>query len=229
MEQIIERLKYEERECCGVPASITKNQIVLDVSDEEASAFAAALRGNRHTRYLRLDLVRFSDEGMRILADALPETGITRLVISDSPVSPEGAAHLGEMLAKSPVLEQFVLWLAGCADAGAVSIADGIAKSPCLKTIGFSDYRLRDVGALAIAKAVEKSRHVDNAFYPRYMDLSPFVYRRIDHSRVRADQNRRMLALASALALSPSSPLARFLRRDGDFSLEHRVCAFLLT
>jgi len=110
----------------------------------------------------------------------------------------------------------------GMTAAGVNTFARAIQQSRSLKSVSFYNTRITDVGMCAIVAAVARSHAVERVVLGHAAERQRPLIIAVIIARV----YRRVVVLYGP---SPrSTPITRFLRRDGDNAIMHRVVRFML-
>jgi Ran GTPase-activating protein (RanGAP) involved in mRNA processing and transport len=105
--------------------------VLLDhamISDEHADALAEYTRDNTCTELLHLGGNELTNEGLTVLAAALPTSSIRRLSLAGNNVQDEGALALGTALAKGFAPEHIDLSDNMLTDTGALGLVEQALK-----------------------------------------------------------------------------------------------------
>jgi Ran GTPase-activating protein (RanGAP) involved in mRNA processing and transport len=197
---------------------------------EGCKALAAALETSTTLTEIVLACNYICPDGAKVLALALAKNKtLTTLDLSSNCVGDEGGVALADALAKSDTLTTMALWYNGIGDAGATAFASALLKNKTITTLDIGSPDIGVSGAMALADAAARSRSLTKltvgifhiSRYQRYMNAA--VHRGV-HSRL-------LLAFVGALVPGrekSGTPAERFVLRDGDTALGHRIAEFLV-
>jgi hypothetical protein len=129
----------------------------------------------------------------------LPSRTPRKLCVSKNNITDASAAVLSEFVCNSQDLREVDLWDTLIGDAGMRELGNATARSLCMHSLSAWNLRLTQEGFDSVDAGVERSA-----------------------------VNQKMMAIMLAVSRPGSSPLARFLHRDGDTALGHRILRFLL-
>jgi Ran GTPase-activating protein (RanGAP) involved in mRNA processing and transport len=201
-----------------------------DMGELGAKVLAAALRGNRSLTKLSISFNRIGDAGVRPFAGSVHlNTSLTTLVLWSNRIGDDGARYLASALARSKSLTSLDLSSNQIGDEGALALAAALGANDTMENLCLYENHIAE-GGTALAVAVERSRSMTQLNIKRN-PISPQVMRRVHSAPLVALGYRQLIAFAGALipGREKSGTLAEaFVRRDGDFSLGHRIAWFLL-
>jgi Ran GTPase-activating protein (RanGAP) involved in mRNA processing and transport len=113
------------------------NLSACHISDIGAEYLSEALRVNKTVETLNLDQNDFTNEGVRMLAEALHEvcSPLTWLRLNENKFDDEGAWYLGEALRNNRTLTTLFVAMNNIGRNGALDIADALRSNSALKQL----------------------------------------------------------------------------------------------
>jgi hypothetical protein len=210
---------------------------------ERATTFVSALRERETACCVGLHHCSISASILGEITTGL-ENKYVSLDVSDNPIGDAGAVVLASFIGKSTTITHLYLANCGVGEAGTLAIAEAIAASPTLEVVHISGDEITPRGDDAIVSAILKSTTLmsitvsysrrpvpgpeENALIvtarARFVRFSSALALSVRH-RVFVPH---MLALAGGGRGDGDTPISRFLRRDGDNAILHRVAKFLV-